>query len=503
MPVNRLRSLRESYLLFQLQSSDLGRRFSSGIFWVLVGAGLGGGLKLASSIIVARLLGPGGFGQLGVIQSTVVMFGLFAQLGLSVTATKYVAQERDENPAKAGRIIALSTLTGAASSTLVGSALFLLAPLLATHTIAAPQLSPLLRIIAIKLFFDALNGAQIGALAGMQSFRSVAKVNMVEGAISVPLLTVAVQLAGLSGAVGALVISAAVRWVVSQLILMAECRDRGIVINYDFSRADWGILWRLSLPAMLSNMMVGPTLWAANAIFVNQPSGYIHMGIVNAVLQWRTWILFLPLKTGEVLLPLLASREGGTNRKLNLMNILLPWLAGSALILPLMALAEPLSLLYGQAYATPGFKYAMVLAMLSVAVLCYKDGLARLLTVNELMWWGVLSNLIWALILILAMFYLRSFGPAGFTAALAVAYALNTVLFVPFYLKKGLIEPGLLLSRETLLVWTVLAIVAFAAVIDTILPVRVASLIGAYLVLGQLVRRLFLAGKPVHPPVSV
>lgn len=115
----------------------------------------------------------------------------------------------------------------------------------------------------------------------------------------------------------------------------------------------------------------------------------------------------------------------------------------------------------------------------------------------------MLSNFLWALILISAMFYLRSFGPAGFTAALAVAYALNTVLFVPFYLKRGLIRPGLLLSRETLLVWTVLAIVAFVAVIDMPLPVRVASLIGAYLVLGQLVRWLFLAGKPVRPPVNV
>jgi len=37
------------------------------------------------------LLGTVGFGELGVIQSTVGMFGVFAGLGLGMTATKYVA----------------------------------------------------------------------------------------------------------------------------------------------------------------------------------------------------------------------------------------------------------------------------------------------------------------------------------------------------------------------------------------------------------------------------
>src|ERR1022692_3038167 len=41
------------------------------------------------------------------IQSTVGMLGIFAGLGLGITATKYVAELRSHDPERAGRIIAL------------------------------------------------------------------------------------------------------------------------------------------------------------------------------------------------------------------------------------------------------------------------------------------------------------------------------------------------------------------------------------------------------------
>ena len=44
------------------------------------------------------------------IQSTVGMFGVFAGFGLGLTATKHVAEFRQSDPDRAGRIIGLSGL---------------------------------------------------------------------------------------------------------------------------------------------------------------------------------------------------------------------------------------------------------------------------------------------------------------------------------------------------------------------------------------------------------
>ena len=94
----------------RIEASPLGYRFAKGVFWSLSGAMIFRGLALFSSIIAARILGKVGFGELSIIQSTVGMFGVFAGFGLGMTATKYVAEYRIKDPAKAGRIVAISNL---------------------------------------------------------------------------------------------------------------------------------------------------------------------------------------------------------------------------------------------------------------------------------------------------------------------------------------------------------------------------------------------------------
>ena len=116
-------SLRPPFLrrwLDRLLASPLGRRIAKGVFWSLAGALISRGLAMVSSVLVARMLGREGFGELGTIQATVGMFGVFAGFGLGMTATKFVAELKFTNPLRAGRIIGLSSLTSWASGGLLG-----------------------------------------------------------------------------------------------------------------------------------------------------------------------------------------------------------------------------------------------------------------------------------------------------------------------------------------------------------------------------------------------
>ena len=149
--------------LERIESSDVGYRLAKGAFWSMAGAVISRGLMLCASIFVARILGKNGFGELGMIQSTVGMFGVFAGFGLGLTATKHVAEFRQSAPDRAGRIIALSALVAVASGGLMALSLFIFAPWLAEHTINAPHLADVLRIGALILFITALICAQTGA----------------------------------------------------------------------------------------------------------------------------------------------------------------------------------------------------------------------------------------------------------------------------------------------------------------------------------------------------
>src|SRR5215469_17588741 len=155
-------------LASRAKASPLVLRLAHGAFWTIFGQVTARTLGLFSGIFVARLLGRDGFGELGIVQSTANMFQVLAGTAIGLTATKHVAEFRNSDPLRAGRIIALSN----ASSVIIGSVLALgliiSSSWLAQHTLAAPQLAPLLRIGALLLFLGAFSGAQGGALSGFE-----------------------------------------------------------------------------------------------------------------------------------------------------------------------------------------------------------------------------------------------------------------------------------------------------------------------------------------------
>ena len=108
-------------LATRAKASPLALRLAHGAFWTLFGQVTARTLGLLSSIFVARLLGKNGFGELGIVQSTANMFQVLAGTAIGLTATKHVAEFRNSDPKRAGRIIALSNVT----SVIVGAVLAL------------------------------------------------------------------------------------------------------------------------------------------------------------------------------------------------------------------------------------------------------------------------------------------------------------------------------------------------------------------------------------------
>ncbi|MHC4619367.1 MAG: oligosaccharide flippase family protein [Planctomycetota bacterium] len=115
----------------QLPANSSRRRFAKGAFWSVAAAVVSQGMRFLAFVIVARSLGKTVFGELGMIQHTVGLFGVSAGLRLGLTATKHVAEFRSADPARAGRIIALSSVTALISGGLLGIAVFFASPYLA------------------------------------------------------------------------------------------------------------------------------------------------------------------------------------------------------------------------------------------------------------------------------------------------------------------------------------------------------------------------------------
>jgi O-antigen/teichoic acid export membrane protein len=422
------------------RADSLRGRFVRGAVWSLIGAAMAQGANLAASVITARLLGREKYGQYGMIQSTVGMFGVFAGLGLGLTATKYVAEFRSRDPERAGRIIALGCAVAIVSGGLLAFCLLAYAPVLAAKTLNAPALADELRIASVLLFFNALNGAQTGALAGFEAFRAIARINLVRGLMAFPVTVGAVLLWRLPGAIWALAVTAAVTCLLSQVSLRRQCTTLGIRPRFSSAWRERRVLWSFSTPALLSDALFGPVLWAANTMLVNQPGGYAEMGVFSAASQWRNAIGFIPAVLAQFALPILSNLNGERDvsryGKALRWNLILTAGAATAVAIPVALGAQQIMRMYG-----PGFQQGWLIVVLSAAtavVSCVNGVVGTAILSTGSVWVGFAFNAMWAAVFLGGCYRLIPTCLAlGLTGALLGAYIAHTV-WQGLYLRRRL-----------------------------------------------------------------
>ena len=420
----------------RIQASPLGSRLARGAFWSFSGAVISRGLSLISSILVVRMLGKEGFGELGIIYSSVGMFGVFAGFGLGLTATKYVAEFRVKDPAKAGRIIGLSSIVALVTGGIITLILVAMAPWLAAKTLNAPKLSSLIILSAPMLFLGAWGGAQTGALAGFESFKRLAQLNLIAGLLGFSLMVFGVYMWGLTGAVLASVCASMAGCGMNSWALRVEMRKVGVPVIFAGCRTELPVLWKFSLPSLLGSVMVGPVTWACNAMLVNQPNGYAEMGVYNAANQWFGALLFLPQILGSVVLPVLSEKlgnqEGRTTAKVLTISIWLNAIIALPLVIILCICSQSVMALYGQGFASAWL--VLVVIICTAGLLTVQTPVGHVIAASGRMWLGVTMNLGWGLAFLCFSFFLVRYGALGLAAAGLLAYLLHAIWTFAFAL---------------------------------------------------------------------
>ncbi len=225
-------------VIVKVQASKIGFRLAKGTFWSWWCGDLAWPHACRCRLRCPRV-GQDAYGELGIIQSTVGMFGVFASFSLGLTATKHVAEFRRSDPA-AGRIIGLLRLIAIASGGIMALGLFLFAGGW-RNTRSMPRISVAFFASAPILFLSAINGAQTGALTGFEAFKTIAYVNLLVGLCSFPILLGGAYFGGLAGTVWALLINLGINWLLNywalpeRPIVMASLLRTGIAVeNYPF-----------------------------------------------------------------------------------------------------------------------------------------------------------------------------------------------------------------------------------------------------------------------------
>jgi O-antigen/teichoic acid export membrane protein len=395
------------------------RRFASAVLWNIVASVVSRSMVLLAAIGCARFLGKSGFGQLGIVQTTANMVSALAALGLGVTATRYVADLRERDPERAGRIIGLSwTITAVSGATLAVLSIFTARPI-AVLMMHAPELAVPIRIASVIVFLNAMLAYQNGALSGFEAFRPLASINLISGILSLPIVLAGVWRWGLNGAVAGIAVSLVINWWLNERLLRKECKLANIPIRIREGFQEATVFWTFSLPALVGSLSIAPVLWFCSTLIVRSPRGFEQMALYAGADRWRLAILFIPTALFRTALPMLSNlheQDPAAYRRVHRAHLLLNLMVVVAPVLLVACFSVPIMNSYGSGFRA-GWPVLVVLCAATIPE-ALNTVFSYPLMARGKMWFRCAFDLALSLILLLlGMWLIPVYGALGFAVA--------------------------------------------------------------------------------------
>jgi O-antigen/teichoic acid export membrane protein len=425
--------------------TSIQRRLISGSFWNLLATLASRGLNVLAGILVARLLGKEGFGEVGIIQSSVLMFQVFATFGITVTCAKHVAEFKNTAPQRAGKIIGFSLIFSIITGILVALVFVAISPVLASKALARPELLSALRVSALMLVFGAWIGFQNGVLTGLEAFKTLAITNAISGICSSVLIVFGAYLGGVMGAISGMAAGMLFQCALNSYVIKRCLAKYEITIVFEGMRDHFQLVWNFSLPSMLAGLIHWCAIWLGNVVLVNRPNGYAEMGVYNAAYQWFSALLFLPAILTNVILPMLSKEKGSADLVTVKETFYLGLKSSFAILIPsavfLSIFSPKIMALYGPDFLG-SWPILVVIAIMAI-VAGTQNMLTNLLAVMNRMWSNFMLNWIWGCLFVISttlfVFFL-GWGAFGLALSGLLSYLVKFLLVTSFAFKLIRIE---------------------------------------------------------------
>lgn len=475
-------------------NGTLRSRFIRSAIWSTLGTFIFNGLQLLTFAYAARIMGKAGFGQLSLVLSTIGVLTGVTSVSTELGATRYVAAWRNSDKKRTGQFIGAMFFFTFTISLVLSVAYLYVVKSIALNYLHASELLFEFQVAIIIYFFESLNNTQRGILVGFEAFRAISVINSFRGVVTILFTIGGLINFGLTGAITGLAAASIAASFVSGWIIYKECFYRDIKIIFHLPQnEDYRIFINFTVPIFLSSIMVGPVAWWVNALLVKQPNGYEQLGIFNAATRVQSMVALFGSTIGTVVLPMLLAEDGKNSDFLKRFNMLLSWFLGLIPAVFFMLFPEIFGIIFGSDFMGRNSNSIFVIVMFYGCVIIYKQGLSRAFAVKELMWWSLLSNLVWALSLVVSVHLFIQFQAIGIALAYNVAYLLNVLIFIPLYNKKNLIPMNSIYSKEAIIIWGSLIAAAFIGSTMTLITARIIILLFIVLFNILLFKRLLIA----------
>ncbi|WP_198028778.1 oligosaccharide flippase family protein [Mesorhizobium sp. WSM3626] len=415
------------------RSADI-RVFSAGLLWSTFGTVIVRLTPMITTILISHWFGIEFVGKFGVTYGTLMSSSLLASAGVSLMATRNIAAYSINDPATAGRLAGMAFLLTGGAAALIGLMIFLFAHEIAGRLLKQPELAFYLQIIAPVIVVNAMNTVQTAILSGIQAFRTIARLNVIFGGLMITLVPVGLYFYGLSGSFIALGCAYLGGCLIAYPAVVAALRRRGIEIAFREAFSQWRLVTRYAVPALLASLLYEPVNWICTAMVVNNPDGLAQVGLYFIAMQLETLLLFVPQIVVQVVIPMLSTGFGEADRR-RVINVLGMGIGTNiaiaiGFVVVMMTFGNWFLVLFklDPAQHWPIF----MIVVLAAAIIAAALPLGQVPVSSGYMWTGLSITAGWALTFIIATWFLQDRGALGIVMARAIAWSLQTVVYIGF-----------------------------------------------------------------------
>jgi O-antigen/teichoic acid export membrane protein len=282
------------------------REMGGGVIWITIAAGLNQAATLLAGVLVANAIGTWAFGTYSFFQGTLTSWSQATSLSSGLLATRYLAAYVRTEAKLAGEIIGYCTAMTALASG-IGALILLLSGGRLMSNVGDPiSLKMGMIAVAAILPFLSLTLFQAGALVGMGKYQAQAQLAAAQAVAFVLGPFIGAHLGGAIGATLGLVAAIAIRFISQRIVLTRAAATFGVRPSYTNFALMTRLFLRFALPASLTGLTTGASLWFSTIMLLDQPDGAHQVGLFGAAQYFRLLVLFVPVQLSTIGVALLT-----------------------------------------------------------------------------------------------------------------------------------------------------------------------------------------------------
>lgn len=286
--------------------------FNNALKWSLIGTVGTKVISLLSTVILARLMTPDGYGKYFYIISTIAFFIQIIGLSISAISTRNVAVLYEMSKEKCGRYISVSLLT----ATLLGIIGFLIMCLLISlfrnTKILEEYPASILYFVSISLITEILFSGISGVFSGLKIFRTINIIIIIISLIRILTCIIFFYIDNVNGSIFGWAVSSIFGLLISLSFLFHLLIHKGMRLylpKYTDSKEEIRLFFELAIPITIRSSVILLTFWIIQTMIQSEPIiGKSQLAYFSISNQWKGFVTYLPSIFITALLPFLSSR---------------------------------------------------------------------------------------------------------------------------------------------------------------------------------------------------